>query len=105
MSYEQKKSVLKFGTNPVPIVALQTLHPEMLRASIGHDNVPENATKLIFVRHPLPRLVSAYVNKFLEGKRPFLLTIQSFLRQQRNLTLVGILQYFAVFPVIFSWYM
>ena len=57
----------------------------MLGASVPFTKVPEEATKFILVRHPLPRLVSAYVNKFLEPEwKPFLGSIQPFLRKERQ---------------------
>lgn len=44
------------------------LHSTMLALSKDVDDLPENAFKMIFVRHPLKRLVSAYVEKFVKTK-------------------------------------
>ena len=50
-----------------------------------HASLPLEAKKLIVVRHPLPRLVSAYVNKYLETQEAgFLQSIQLFLLKARK---------------------
>ncbi|TRY73976.1 hypothetical protein TCAL_17430 [Tigriopus californicus] len=59
------------------------LHDIMLSLSTRVDDLPQNASKMIFVRHPLKRLVSAYAEKIIKKReKQFLLPIEAFLQKQ-----------------------
>ena len=42
----------------------QELHKNILRDTIKSEELSEDSPKVIFVRDPIDRVVSAYVNKF-----------------------------------------
>eukprot|EP00095_Tigriopus_kingsejongensis_P001018 maker-scaffold2822_size12116-snap-gene-0.4 protein:Tk01018 transcript:maker-scaffold2822_size12116-snap-gene-0.4-mRNA-1 annotation:"carbohydrate sulfotransferase 8-like" len=59
------------------------VHQRMLDRSVGVHRLPKRAFKMVFVRHPIKRLVSAYVNKFVnENTWNFLEAVEAFLGQQ-----------------------
>ncbi|XP_059094269.1 carbohydrate sulfotransferase 12-like isoform X2 [Tigriopus californicus] len=69
-------------------LTLPTLHSTMLDLSRRAEELPENAFKMIFVRHPLKRLVSAYVEKFVKTQeKNFIQPLKEFIRNQNAETL------------------
>ncbi|XP_059093986.1 carbohydrate sulfotransferase 14-like [Tigriopus californicus] len=63
---------------------LTNLHSTMLDLSKGVEELPESAFKMIFVRHPIKRLVSAYVEKFVDvPDKHFVASVQKFMQKQK----------------------
>lgn len=64
---------------------LYNLHSTLLKASTDVESLPENAFKMIFVRHPLKRLISAYVEKFVDiPDETFVADLKNFIAHQRK---------------------
>ena len=54
----------------------------MLHDSLKPNELFDGVFKFVFVRHPLQRLASAYVNKFVEAReRGFVKDLNKFLRK------------------------